>query len=45
MRGRQVSLSSAHHEKRAIVVVRAEVLARLLQDPMGSMSKTRAGCK
>lgn len=26
-------------------MVRAEVLAHLLQDPMGPMSKTRVGCK
>lgn len=45
MRGTQGFLSSAHHEKRAIIVVRAEVLARLLQDPMGPVSKTTAGCE
>lgn len=42
MRGRQGFLSSAHHEERAIIVVRAEGLAHLLQDPLGPTLKTRA---
>jgi len=45
MRGTQGFLSSAHHEERAIMVVRAEVLAHSLQDPMGPPLKTRARCE